>query len=166
MKQTPIENLLDNIDFTNNEHILKNVSKYLEDEQSYITNLAKKTMNTEKIQTVHQKLRDILVSYGNEEYGDCIVDEISFIFGFPTTTDIETEGEFVNDGSDYQVFDYVFSTVLSAVEGFTNIEVRDYNDNLVYEIAGVEMIDEDSELQEILDFEGVVKTLLIGEGLL
>ncbi len=52
------------------------------------------------------------------------------------------------------------------IEGFTNIEVRDYDDNLVYEIAGVEMIDEDCELQEILDFESTVKTLLIGEGLI
>lgn len=88
------------------------------------------------------------------------------LLNLSATIGLETQGEFVNDGSDYQVFDYVFSTVLSAVEGFTNIEVRDYDDNLVYEIAGVEMIDEDSELQEILDFENTVKTLLIGEGLL
>ncbi len=92
------------------------------------------------------------------------------IFNVTNYSDIlekeEQKGEFVNDGSDYQVFDYVFSTVLSAVKGFTNIEVRDYDDNLVYEIAGVEMIDEDCELQEILDFEDIVKALLIGEGLL
>lgn len=82
------------------------------------------------------------------------------------TTNIESLGEFVNNGNDYQVFDYVFSPVLSAVEGFTNIEVRDYDDILVYEIAGVEMIDEDTEIEDILKFEEVVKILLIGEGLL
>lgn len=82
------------------------------------------------------------------------------------TTNLESLGEFVNDGNDYQVFDYVFSPVLSAVEGFTNIEVRDYDDILVYEIAGVEMIDESYELRDILKFEEIVKTILIGEGLL
>lgn len=77
----------------------------------------------------------------------------------------KTQGEFVNDGIQYQIYDYVLRP-FNTDEGFTNIEVMDYDDNVVYEIAGVEMIDEDSELQEILDFESTVKTLLIGEGLL
>lgn len=37
----------------------------------------------------HQKVREILQSYGNPEFGDCIVDELCFLFGHPTTTDIE-----------------------------------------------------------------------------
>lgn len=37
----------------------------------------------------HEKLREILQKYGNEEFGDCIVDEISFLFGHPTTIDLE-----------------------------------------------------------------------------
>lgn len=37
----------------------------------------------------HEKLREILIKYGNPEYGDCIVDEISWIFNYPTTTDVE-----------------------------------------------------------------------------
>lgn len=82
-----------------------------------------------------------------------------------TEVPVKTQGEFVNDGSDYQVFDYVLST-FNTDEGFTAIEVRDYDDNLVYEIFGIEMIDEDSEIEDILDFESTVKTLLIGEGLL
>lgn len=40
-----------------------------------------------KILETHQKLRDILQEYGNEEYGDCIIDEICLATGFPTTTD-------------------------------------------------------------------------------
>lgn len=91
------------------------------------------------------------------------------IFNVANYSDIlekeEQKGEFVNDGSDYQLLDYVFHP-FNTDEGFTNIEVTDFDDNVVYEIAGVEMIDEDSELQEILDFESVVKVLLIGEGLL
>lgn len=42
----------------------------------------------EAIET-HQKIREILQSYGNPEFGDCIVDELCFLFGHPTTTDIE-----------------------------------------------------------------------------
>lgn len=40
-----------------------------------------------KILETHQKLRDILIEYGSEEYGDCIIDEICQATGFPTTTD-------------------------------------------------------------------------------
>lgn len=41
----------------------------------------------------HDKLREILIKYGSEEYGDCIVDEISWLFNFPTTIDTEPEEE-------------------------------------------------------------------------
>ena len=41
----------------------------------------------------HEKLREILIKYGNPEYGDCIVDEISWLFNFPTTIDVEPEEE-------------------------------------------------------------------------
>lgn len=44
----------------------------------------------------HEKLREILQKYGKEEYGDCIIDEISFLYGFPTTTDIEPKEESKN----------------------------------------------------------------------
>ena len=44
-----------------------------------------------KAQENHNKIREVLESYGNEEQGDCIVDEICFIFGAPTTTDIADE---------------------------------------------------------------------------
>lgn len=40
-----------------------------------------------KILETHQKLRDILIEYGSEEYGDCIIDEICQATGFPTTVD-------------------------------------------------------------------------------
>lgn len=40
---------------------------------------------------VHKKLREILISYGNPEFGDCIVNEICFQFGFPTTDDVEND---------------------------------------------------------------------------
>ena len=41
----------------------------------------------------HDKLREILIKYNSPEYGDAIVDEISSLFNFPTTIDIEPEEE-------------------------------------------------------------------------
>ena len=40
-----------------------------------------KTKTMEK----HSKLIDILVKYGNEEFGDNIIDEISELFNYPKT---------------------------------------------------------------------------------
>jgi hypothetical protein len=115
--------------------------------------------NTENI---HNQLREIISSYeGNQEYGDCIIDEICQLFNFPTT--IDTEGEFVNDG-DYQLLDYVFSP-FNTEDGFTNIEVRDFDDVLVGEIAGLEIPDED-EIEDVIKFEEILKIWLKGEELI
>lgn len=48
--------------------------------------------NITKILETHQKLRDILIEYGNEEYGDCIIDELCQATGFPTTVELEELG--------------------------------------------------------------------------
>lgn len=45
-------------------------------------------VSDDQAKEVHNKIREILISYGNPEYGDCIVDEICFLFGYPTTTDL------------------------------------------------------------------------------
>lgn len=50
-------------------------------------------IDIEQAKETHDKLREILIKYGSEEYGDCIVDEISWLFGFPTTIDVEPEEE-------------------------------------------------------------------------
>lgn len=47
----------------------------------------------QKVKETHNKLREILIKYGCEEYGDCIVDEISWLFDFPTTIDVEPKEE-------------------------------------------------------------------------
>lgn len=41
-----------------------------------------------EFEDTHNKLRNILKDYGNPEWGDCIIDEICFLFGYPTTTDL------------------------------------------------------------------------------
>lgn len=42
-------------------------------------------MNKQEIQNKHEQLRAILMKYNNPEYGDCIIDEITQLFHFPTT---------------------------------------------------------------------------------
>ena len=52
-----------------------------------------KKIDNEQAKQTHSDLREILVKYNNPEYGDCIVDEISWLFSFPTTIDVEPEEE-------------------------------------------------------------------------
>lgn len=35
---------------------------------------------------IHEKIRNILIDYGNKEYGDCIIDEICEVVGILPTT--------------------------------------------------------------------------------
>jgi hypothetical protein len=48
-------------------------------------------ITTEKARRNHEELREILIKYGCQEYGDCIIDEICCLFGHPTTIDTEEE---------------------------------------------------------------------------
>lgn len=41
------------------------------------------------IENIHNRIRSILIDYGNQEFGDCIIDEICKIFNFPSTIDIK-----------------------------------------------------------------------------
>ncbi len=43
---------------------------------------------TTKTMEKHNKLIDILQKYGNEEFGDEIIDEISELFNYPKTKEI------------------------------------------------------------------------------
>jgi len=46
-------------------------------------------MNKDKILQTHHKLQQILISYGCEEYGDTIKDEICDLFEYPNTNEVE-----------------------------------------------------------------------------
>lgn len=120
-------------------------------------------ISIETARDTHEKLREILIKYGNPEYGDCILDEISLLFSFPTTSDTETQGNFVNDG-DYQLISYVFSP-FNTEDGFTNIEVRDFDDVLVGEITGLEIPDEYDD-EAVKQFEDILIIWLKGESLI
>ena len=45
--------------------------------------LLNKTMKT--IKNKHENLRKILIEYGSQEFGDCIVDDICNLFNYPNT---------------------------------------------------------------------------------
>lgn len=49
----------------------------------------KNKLTNEEIDEKHQKLREILESYGSPEFGDAIIDEICNQFNFPNTIDLE-----------------------------------------------------------------------------
>ena len=59
----------------------------------------------------------------------------------------------------------VESCLLKLREYVNNIEVRDFEDNLLGEIAGLEIPDEDDK-EEVIKFEEVLKTWLKGEYLI
>ena len=40
----------------------------------------------EELKVKHEKIRDVLIEYGNKEFGDCIIDEICEVVGVPPTT--------------------------------------------------------------------------------
>jgi len=42
-------------------------------------------MKVEKLKEIHEAIRNILIDYNCEEYGDCIIDEISDAVGIDTT---------------------------------------------------------------------------------
>jgi len=74
------------------------------------------------------------------------------------------QGDFVNDGSYYQLFDYVFEPC-NDDEGFTYYQVKDFNDNLLGEIVGITLPDED-DIDEIEYFEFSLTTWLEVQGLI
>jgi predicted metal-dependent TIM-barrel fold hydrolase len=47
----------------------------------------------EKLREIHEKIRQVLIDHGNEEQGDCIIDEICEVVGIPPTTVYYVEGE-------------------------------------------------------------------------
>ncbi len=40
----------------------------------------------EELKRKHEKIRDVLIGYGNKEFGDCIIDEICEVVGIAPTT--------------------------------------------------------------------------------
>jgi len=46
-------------------------------------------MDKRKIINKHNKLKNILIKYECEEFGDCILDDICILFDYPTTNEVE-----------------------------------------------------------------------------
>ena len=47
----------------------------------------------EELKEKHEAIRTVLMDFGNEEYGDCIIDEICAVVGIEPTTVYYEEGE-------------------------------------------------------------------------
>lgn len=73
-------------------------------------------------------------------------------------------GDFVKDGSYYLFFDYLFEPCTDD-EGFTYYQVKDYDNNIVGEIAGITLPDE-NDIDEIENFEKTLAAWLKGQGLI
>jgi hypothetical protein len=43
-------------------------------------------IDTDSLIETHEKIRQVLIDNGSEEYGDCIIDEISSVVGIAPTT--------------------------------------------------------------------------------
>ena len=58
------------------------------DDKKTIKNIEKRIEDLSKpLVEIHEKMRNILIDNGNEEYGDCIIDELCEAVGIlPTTT--------------------------------------------------------------------------------
>jgi len=73
---------------------------------------------------IHEKLRKILVDYGNEEFGDAIIDEICKVFKQPTTTEISLPVD-VEDWSDEALIThYGLITRELQNRGYNNAETK------------------------------------------
>jgi hypothetical protein len=70
------------------------IADFISDEISNQTGFCHKGFTTspftdediEELKQKHESIRSILIEYGNEEYGDCIIDEISEVTGILPTT--------------------------------------------------------------------------------
>ena len=78
----------------------------------------------------HDQLRTILIDYGNEEYGDAIIDDICKLFDFPTTTEDNIVREYdqveVPDPNDSDIHNHSFvGTVIDIVDCIATVEDGD-----------------------------------------
>lgn len=82
-----------------------------------------KTRNEEAL-LIHKQLRAIMQEFGNEEYGDSIIDRICTLFNHPTTTDKfiladEVVEKLTEYGVDGETMEYIIERV-----GMTNQMLR------------------------------------------
>lgn len=75
------------------------------------------------------------------------------------------KGEFVNDGSEYQICDYVVSSYNND-DGFCVLVIKDFEGVILDEYSGVGMISEDDDYETRDNFEKTIISLLKGSDLI
>jgi hypothetical protein len=69
--------------------LLQDARNVCEELNQLKTNQKYKAMNPQEIENLketHEKIKTILIEYGNEEFGDCIIDEICVAIGILPTS--------------------------------------------------------------------------------
>ena len=92
---------------------ISNTNAYYDEDEEYVkpTKVSLKGTASEKdlenLQEVHEKIREILIENGNEEYGDSVIDQISEVVGIPTTLAYYNDDEYEGGGKvvSYKYYD-------------------------------------------------------------
>mgnify|MGYP003478425128 CR=1 FL=1 len=72
-----------------------------------------KTITNDFAKDLHDELRNILINYNNPEYGDCIIDEITNLFGYPDTIAVAPE-----EGTPPEVHEISLSMTVESAKQF------------------------------------------------
>ena len=83
---------------------ISNTNAYYDEDEEYVKpkkvilkgSASKKDLK--KLEEIHEKIREILIENGNEEYGDFVIDQISDVVGIPTTIAYYNDEEFADGG--------------------------------------------------------------------
>lgn len=86
-----VNQIQDLICFINKGKYLVSHIEHLDEDDILVTKVEEITH--EEIKDKHEKIRSVLMKYGNEEYGDWIIDDICEIVGIPATTVYYEEGK-------------------------------------------------------------------------
>jgi hypothetical protein len=118
---------------------ISNTNAYYDEDEEYVKptkvilkgNASEKDL--EKLEEVHEQIREILIENGYEEYGDAIIDDISRVVGIPTTIayyddDNDDEDEEYAEGGEVQ--EWMDEALESLIEetGYDDLEITIVSD--------------------------------------
>lgn len=110
----------------------------------------------ERAKGLHDDLRNILIKYGNEEYVDCIVDDICNLFNYTNTVDVLVEESFLS-AKEYvkSKLDYVLEDDDNLVGGtsFSGETLRDFLEKC-FDIEDIPTLNDD-DINEALIMCGI-----------
>ena len=113
---------------------ISNTNAYYDEDEEYVKpkkvilkgSASKKDL--EKLEEIHEKIREILIENGNEEYGDLVIDQISEVVGIPTTIAYYNDEDYAEGG---EIQDWMEEALASLIEetGNDDLEITIVSDN-------------------------------------